>query len=139
MRGLLFLLATIFCLSAPESSLAQDVTQEPICFKVRNTAEFSIWGRFITDYYTRPDGIRAKHRSNFRLEAAGSKDPDKGFPTDVAEFCSYGPFYPNRQLELALVTIVPVFTCKTSIDAGEIILRGQRKEEGGVKIWAECL
>jgi hypothetical protein len=137
MRGLLLTLLTLLLLPLPAG--AQEITPQPICFKLRNTAEFSIWGSFVTDYFTRDDGIRAKHRSNFRLEAAGSKDPDKGFPTDEAEFCSYGPFYEGRKLELVLRTIVPVFTCKTSIEAGEIVLRGERKEEGGVKMWAECL
>ena len=133
------LLLALLLVAVPFPSGAQEITPQPICFKVRNTAEFSIWGSFVTDYYTREDGIKARHRSNFRLEAAGTKDPDKGYPADEAEFCSYGPFYPNRQLELVLRTIVPVFTCKTSVEAGEIVLRGERKEEGGVKMWAECL
>jgi hypothetical protein len=137
MRG--FIYFALVLLLFPLTTQAQEITQQPICFKLRNTAEFSIWGSFVTDYYTRNDGTKAKHRSNFRLEAAGSKDAEKGFPTDAAEFCSYGPFYPNRQIELVLRTIVPVFTCKTSVEAGEIVLRGERKAEGGVKMWAECL
>lgn len=129
----------IFLLSLPLCAHAQEITKDPICFKLKNTAEFKVYGSFITDYYTTPDGTRARHRSNFRLDEVGAKDPEKNFPLDVAEFCSYGPFYPNRQLELVLRTLVPVFTCKTSVEAGEIVIRGERKPEGGIKVWAECL
>lgn len=137
MRGFilsLFLLLTAFPVHA------QEITKEPICFMVKNTAAFKVMGSFVTDYYTAPDGSRARHTSNFRLDEAGSKDPKEGYPTDRAEFCSYGPFYEDRQLELVLRTIIPVFSCKTSVELGEIVIKGERKpDDSGVKMWAECL
>jgi hypothetical protein len=116
---------------------AQDIVQEPLCFKVRNEAPYKIYGNFITDYYTTPDGSQAKHRSNFRLDEPGSVD-EQGNPADEAEFCSYGPFYPDRKLEMVLRTLVPIFDCKTKIDQGEIVIKGERKPEGGTNTWAEC-
>lgn len=123
----------------PFAVKAQEITQEPICFNVINTADFKVYGSFITDYYTMPDGSRRRHTSNFRLEPKGDIDPKEGYPTDRAEFCSYGPFYPDRKLEFILRTIMPVFNCKTSVELGDIVIKGHRKAEGGVKMWAECL
>lgn len=117
---------------------AQEIVQEPVCFIVRNQAPYKVYGNFVTDYYTAADGTKARHRSNFRLEEAGAIDPEKGYPLDVAEFCSYGPFYPERQLELVLRTLVPIFSCKTHVEKGEIIIKGERLPEGGTKTWAEC-
>lgn len=134
---ILFLAILFFPLFAQ----AQEITKEPICFTVKNTAPYKVYGSFITDYYTMPDGSRRRHTSNFRLEEADAKDPEKGYAIDRAEFCSYGPFYPGRQLEMVLRTLVPIFTCKTSIELGEIVIKGHRnpEPEGGTKTWAECL
>lgn len=66
-----------------------DIVQDPICFQVRNSADFTMYGNFGTDYYINTSGTPARHRSNFRLEAAGSVH-EEGYPTDRAEFCSYG-------------------------------------------------
>ncbi len=128
---------TIFCAPAWAQNENLDIVSEPICFNVRNEAAYTVTGSFQTDYYTRPDGIRARHRSNFRLGEAGAKD-DKGAPADVAEFCSYGPFLPERKLTLTIRTLVPVFSCKTKVDQGEIVIKGKKKPEGGTDTWAEC-
>src|SRR5690606_36219364 len=115
-----------------------DIVSEPICFKVRSEAPYKVYGNFITDFYVTPDGSRARHRSNFRLEEAGTKDPKTGEAMDEAEFCSYGPFLPDRKLELVIRTLVPIFSCKTKIDQGEIVIKGLRKPEGGTDTYAEC-
>jgi len=122
----------------PEAK-AQDITTEPICFVVRNTADYKVYGSFVTDYYTAEDGTRARHSSNFRREAKGTIHEEKGYPLDVAEFCSYGPFFEGRKLDMVLRTFVPIFECRTSVELGEIIIKGQRKaDDSGVKTWAEC-
>lgn len=128
------------CLT-PFSAKAQEITPDPICFIVKNTAPYKVYGSFVTDYYTMEDGSRRRHTSNFRLEAAGDTDPKEGYPTDRAEFCSYGPFYPGRQLEMIIRTLVPIFSCKTSVELGDIVIKGERKTgpQGGTKTWAECL
>jgi hypothetical protein len=142
-----FLHALVFSLFAGGMALALpahaqnenlDIVQEPICFSVRNEAPYMIFGNIATSDFTRPDGIVARHRSNFRLEAAGGVDSETGEPSDRAEFCSYGPFFEGRKLELVLRTLFPVFTCQTKIDQGEIVIKGFRKDEGGAQTWAEC-
>ena len=134
-----FLLLCLFLLVSAPSVKAQEITSEPICFVVRNTAEFKVYGSFITDYYPTEDGGRARHTSNFRLEPKGTVHEEKGYPLDVAEFCSYGPFFPGRKLDMVLRTLVPIFECRTSVELGEIVIKGKRKEDdSGVKTWAEC-
>lgn len=141
MRNWIFLAGFIFTASA-NMTFAQnenlDIVQEPICFKVVNEAPYRVYGNFATDYYTRPDGLRTRHRSTFRLEPEGTKDEEKGYPLDRAEFCSYGPFMPDRKLELTLRTLFPIFDCKTKITEGDIVIKGFRKAEGGTETWAEC-
>lgn len=121
--------------------MAQDIVPEPICFLVINEAPHKAYGHIGTDLYTTPDGVSARHRSNFRLDAAGSVHEDEGYPTDRAEFCSYGPFYPGRKLEFVLRTLFPIFSCQTRIDQGPIIIKSKPKEDspmGGYDVWAEC-
>ncbi|MGB4108207.1 MAG: hypothetical protein WBK55_10500 [Alphaproteobacteria bacterium] len=125
----------LFFLVAPVQ--AQEIVSEPICFGVRNEAPYKIYGNFGTDYYVAENGTKARHRSNFRLDEPGSVD-EEGYPSDRAEFCSYGPFYPDRKLEIVLRTLVPIFSCMTRIDQGEIVIKGHRKPEGGTDTWAEC-
>lgn len=131
------LMGLVWPLSAQAQNEDLDIVDEPLCFVVRSEAPYSTLGSLITAEFTRPDGIVARHRSNFRFEAAGSVDED-GNPSDRAEFCSYGPFMPDRQLELTLRTLFPIFSCKTRIDQGEIVIKGYRKPEGGAVTWAEC-
>ena len=115
-----------------------DIVDEPICFIVRNTANYGVLGDFKTAEYQREDGIISRHRSNFRFDEAGAVDED-GNPSDRAEFCSYGPFMPNRTLELTIRTLFPVFSCDTRVDQGEILIRGDRlADDSGVQTWAEC-
>jgi hypothetical protein len=135
------ILSAVFLTFAPQIAMAQneglDIVQEPICFKVRNEAPYKIYGNFATEQFVRPDGQTARHRSNFRLDEAGAKDAE-GLPSDQGEFCSYGPFYEGRKLELVLRTLFPVFSCKTKIDQGEIVITGYRKPEGGAVTEAKC-
>lgn len=142
----LFLYLTVFCFLAvparaqtPEEFNADlDVTEEPICFMLINEAPYSAHGRVTTAEYMRADGIITRHRSNFRLDAAGTISEESGYPTDRAEFCSYGPFMPNRSLEVAIRTLFPIFACQSRVDQGDLIIRGYRKPEGGAKTWIEC-
>ena len=122
----------------PSPAQAQEVTEQPICFTIRNEAPYKVYGQMASNYYFTPDGTKARHTGTFRLEAAGTLHKDKGYPMDVTEFCSTGPFYPNRQMELTLRTLIPIFVCKTSIELGEIVIHGIIKENGTGKTWAEC-
>ena len=104
-----------------------EVIDEPICFKVINSAPYSVVGSIITDHYTTIEGDKAKHRSNFRLKTG-----------EITEFCTSGPFFEGRRLELTLKTLIPIFSCKTAVTS-DIIIYGERKKETGTKTWAECI
>lgn len=121
-----------------QNAKAQEITTQPICFTIVNHAPYKVYGQVATDYYTTPNGTKARHTGTFRLEAAGTLHKEKGYPLDRSEFCSSGPFYPNRQMELTLRTLVPIFSCKTNIELDDINIRGQIKEDGSAKTWAEC-
>lgn len=103
-----------------------EVTSEPVCFNLINTAPYTVYGTIKTNEFMRPDGIKTSHRSNFRLE-----------PEYEAEFCSSGPFFDDRKLEIILRTLVPIFNCKTKI-TGDIVIHGQRTEDG-TKTWINCI
>jgi len=134
----------LFLCALPAASNAQqadgEVVSEPICFVIKNEAPYTVYGSVSTNFYTRPDGRKARHRSNFRFEPAGSVD-EEGYPNDIAEFCSYGPFYDGRRLEIVLRTLVPIFSCHSRIDQGPLVIKGEYKPEdqgGGTKTWIEC-
>lgn len=141
MKRFFIIFAFIACL--PSVVFAQneflDITPEPICFTIRNTADFRVLGNVSTDYFMRPDGIRARHSSNFRLQSAGSVDSRTGKPDDRMTACSSGPFLPGRKLDFQLKTIIPVFSCRTRVDQGEIIVVGNRRaDDSGVEMRALC-
>lgn len=105
---------------------AGEVLAEPLCSFVLNRAPYTLHGSVATDYFTMPDGEKAHHRSNFRLETG-----------ERAEFCTSGPFHEGRRVELVLRSLVPLFSCKTAFSEG-IILHGQLLPEGGTRSWADC-
>lgn len=110
----------------PLTGAAGEVGQTPQCFNVINKAPYTVLGTVSTDYYTRPDGIKARHRSNFNLKSG-----------EQTRFCTQGPYYEGGKLELVLRTLVPVFDCKTRVDA-DIVINGRQKPEGGTDSWAIC-
>lgn len=110
---------------------AQEITAQPICFTLKNEAPYAVYGNLRTDYFTAPDGSKQRHEGSFRLQAKGT-EPDK------AEFCSSGPFFAGRQLELVIRTLIPIFSCKTNIEMGEIIIKGEIKPDGTTRTYAVC-
>lgn len=104
-----------------------EVVTAPICFRVINRADYTITGSLYTNYYVNNKGQKARHTSNFRLEA-GQSQP----------YCSYGPFYDGQRLSLVLRTVLPIFECQTRID-GDIYLMGKVNDDGTRKTWAICL
>ena len=108
-------------------SPAGEVTDTPLCFNIFNKAPYSIRGSVMSDKYVTKDGITAHHRSNFRLDTG-----------EYTEFCSTGPFYEGRRLELTLRTLVPIFSCKTRADQNVTVFGHHREEEGGTETWATC-
>lgn len=112
------------------ASLAHGQTYlpEPVCFKLINHAPYSVRGHVSTAPDKTDAGIKAPHRSNFSLKE-----------NDSIPVCTTGPLFDGEQIRLTLSTLFPVFECKTRIWPGaEIIIQGQRKEEGGTETWVEC-
>ncbi|HRC26453.1 MAG TPA: hypothetical protein PKX87_03375 [Alphaproteobacteria bacterium] len=106
---------------------AQEILDTPVCVTIRNTAPWTALGTLASNSFTAPNGVSAHHRVNFRLKTG-----------EKTQICSKGPFYPGRKHELTLRTLVPIFSCMTKMDAGEIVIKGAHKPEGGTKTWAEC-
>ncbi len=138
---ILTLLLSLLTIS-PIPSKAQEITTQPICFTIRNNANHRVYGEIATDKITDQSGQTIHHTGSFRLEAAGTLHPEKNYPMDMAEFCSSGPFYPNRQLEFTIRTLIPIFSCKISAELGEIVIQSKKYEKDGIEItktWANCL
>lgn len=140
-----FIFLTVLALIIlPGSSQAQnsglDIVKDPICFRIVNEAEYSVRGSISTAKFMHPRGEEASHRSNFRLEPKGSKHRDTLKPTDREEFCSYGPFLPNKSLRFTLRSLFPVHECISRVDIGrDIVIKGQRRaDDSGVMTWTEC-
>lgn len=124
----LALLFAFFMLSAAPARAQMDgeILTDPICFYLINKAPYTVLGSVNSNIYQAQDNVKARHRSNFRLEV-GQKAP----------FCSTGPFYEGRKLELTLRTVIPIFSCKTAITR-DIVIEGERKDGGSAKTWATC-
>ncbi len=138
MRYFLIAIIGLLTISSPQNAPAQDVTAQPICFTIRNTAAYKVYGQVASNYYTTTDGTKARHTGTFRLESKGTLHKEKGYPLDITEFCSSGPFYAGRKMELTIRTLIPVFSCKTNIELGEIFIHGKLKDDGTTKTWATC-
>ena len=117
----------IFLVEEPTDPMALgEVLDEPVCFNVINRAPYTVFGSINTNYFIRADGIKTRHRSNFRLDTEES-----------AEFCTSGPFYDEQRVELVLRTLIPTFNCKTQISE-DIVIYGRKKKEGGTDTYAVC-
>ncbi len=131
-----FPVADIHKSQKPDISVKQDnvasnmdnskYSDEPVCGRVRNMASYSVMGSVATDYDILADGSRGRHRSNFRIPAG-----------EFAEFCTKGPFYDGRRVELTIRTLVPIFSCYTKFDK-EIVIIGSKKVDGSYETKAIC-
>lgn len=125
----------------PCHSYAQEITPEPICFNIINDSDQTIYGSVVTAYTTTPDGQKIHYDGTFRLAPKGTVDQETGYGKDFSEFCTRGPFFPGRQIEITLRTLLPVFSCKTSVEAGDVIVHSQEIMKDGDlirKFWATC-
>lgn len=133
------IIITLTCLTFNSAQIyAQEITASPICFTLRNEAPYKVYGTISTKSIKDENGKTIHHSGTFRLDRAGATHPKKGYPTDVTEFCSSGPFFQGRQLDLTLKALFPIFSCKTNIELGEVIIKGIHKEDGTTRTWADC-
>ncbi len=117
---------TLFHGRATTPSADGEVLSQPLCSRIVNKAPYTVIGSVRTNSFVREDGVRARHQSNFRLK-----------PDEINEFCTSGPFYDGRKIELTLRTLIPVFSCKSRLD-GDIVIHGRFLDEGGTRTWAIC-
>ncbi len=121
-------IALLMALFMPCYAHAAEITADPICFNIINDSDQTIYGSVVTDYVTREDGQKIHYDGTFRLAPKETTDPETGYRKDFSEFCSRGPFFPGRQLQITLRTLIPVFSCKTSVEAGDIIVHSKKIE-----------
>lgn len=110
----------------PSEGKEGEITRQPICSVLINRSDQTIIGTLSTAPQTVASGDSIRHRDNFRLEAGERK-----------EFCTTGPFYQGRRLEIVLRTLIPLFDCKTKIDH-DIYLDVKEEAGGFRKLYATC-
>lgn len=123
--GLCFLLASPSAIA--QSGRKGEITDKPICFNIENQSPHTSFGSITTDVFTMPNGQKTRHRANFRIES-------KHF----AEFCSSGPFFEGRKLNVQLRSLVPIFECRTALTR-PLVIRGERDKDGRYKNWIDCV
>ena len=126
----------------PPLALAQDApfpqdpgydpktTSDPICFKVANDTDQSIYAQVISNYYPDDEGNWVRHRHNFRI--APDDDP---YPV-----CTTGPFYNERDMLVQIKSLIPILTCEFDLGDGGRTLRFYHKvtQDGVRRLWANC-
>lgn len=103
-----------------------EVLSSPICSALINRSDQTIMGMIATASQKIASGDMVKHRQNFRLSAG-----------ERMEFCSAGPFYEGRRIELVIRTLIPLFSCKTTLNK-EIYLDSTPQPGGFRKLSATC-
>lgn len=118
-----------FAQPAPPSvteGMAGEIINPPICTDLINRSDQVIMGTILTAPQTIQTGDSVRHRKNFKL------DPGK-----KEQICAAGPFYEGRRIELVIRTLIPLFTCRTTL-AQEIYLDATPGEGGMKKLSATC-
>ena len=122
---MIFLLVMFYVPHASAQETFGEVSSEPYCFQIVNTAPYMVIGTIMTEKFTRPDGIVARHRSTFRLKQS-----------DVSEVCTQGPFFEGQTLGLVLRSLVPLFECRVNV-TGNVIIKGKLREDGTTYSWVD--
>lgn len=105
---------------------AGDIITKPKCTFLVNRSDQTMMGTVSTAPQTLPGGDVVRHRENFKLEAGKRQ-----------EICSTGPFYEGYRLEVEIKTLIPLFTCRTTLDR-EIFLEAEDGDGGFRKLTATC-
>lgn len=141
LNGMKYLLALLILMNAavcaaraedimpalPAIAPAAGATGPQVCGTIVNKAEYKIYGTIMTDIAGERNGIPARHTQTLVLE-----------PQDKVQVCSSGPFFAGGTLELTLKSLVPLFSCRTRIDRGDIIITNKPRPEGGQDWSATC-
>lgn len=135
MRHLLLFPALLF-LSLPVSAASPlppvgggkdgEVTRQPICANLINRSVVNIQGSIALMPQVLPDGTPQQYSDIFKLS-----------PNEKKEICASGPFYEGRRIELTIRTLIPLFSCKTSLQR-DIYLDMTEDYDGVKKYSATC-
>ncbi len=116
MRSLILVSSLVFLSAVPADAAAPqrpsvtggaagEITSAPVCADLINRSTVTIQGTLSLMPQTLPDGTLQHYSDNFKLS-----------PNEKKEVCATGPFYEGRRLELTIRTLMPLFSCKTSLE-----------------------
>lgn len=120
----LFILSPVWA-QIPSAQRDMEVTSSPLCTFLINRSDQTIMGTIMTMPQTLDSGDSVRHRENFKL-VAGARQ----------QFCTTGPFFEGRRVELIIRTLIPLFDCKTKLDRD--IYLDAKQEDGFKKLSATC-
>lgn len=103
-----------------------EISRQPDCANLINRSSVTMNGTIALMPQTLPDGKIQQYMDNFKLA-----------PNESREICASGPFYAGRRLELTIRSLIPLFSCKTSL-AGDIHLDMSEDYEGVKQYSATC-
>ncbi len=108
------------------SGQAGEILNSPVCNFLHNRSDQVMMGTIYLKEQTAPSGDSIRQSENFRLE-----------PDQKRQICALGPFYEGRRIELVIRTLIPLFTCRTTLDR-EIFLDATPQDNGMKKLSATC-
>ena len=129
---------SIFCLlcaaifgGAASLSYAQGFIEpfqgQPGCSDLINDTDYKVYGLVRTAETPMADGTPARHEATFIIP-----------PGDKWRVCSQGPFFEGGKVELQIKTLIPVFTCKTSLGSPIYITATRKMDDSGFDWHATC-
>ena len=120
----LILLLLIFLCAAPAQ--AQTFTDTPLCLTLDNKTGDAVLGHIETAEYRDDHGKQSWHRHNFRIPKEESQ-----------EVCSTGPFFDDQKLRVVVKTIMPLYTCLTSM-GGTVTITREPNQYGFKMLMMDC-
>lgn len=99
----------------------------PYCSDLVNRSQVKIYGKIRTNSLTRKDGTVVSHEANFAIP-----------PGDKWKVCSEGPFFQGKRIELTIVTLLPVFKCKTKLGVPIFLMANPKIDDDGYTWSATC-
>lgn len=135
MKALFLNLFLLFVLVFPVQANAQEITKETFCFWIINDSDHAVFGKVVTG--KRPDNGE-RYSSAFRLQPSGTVREEDDVALDSTQVCTNGPFMKGRTLELSIVTIFPVYTCKTKVELGDVRISSTDNPDGSRDTIIHC-
>lgn len=117
---------TLALLLTPAAARAQVFSDTPLCLTLYNSLDYEVLGHVETAEYHDAKGKLSWHRSNFRLN-----------PEQQQKVCATGPFFDGYKLRVVLKTVMPLYSCLTTMD--RILTISKKNDENGITLpVADC-